>query len=369
MPSAQAAIARGHNFSAGPGALPTEVLEEVRDEMLSFRDAGASVMEISHRSPQYTDVHEGAKAKIRSLLGVGDEWHVLFLQGGASLQFHQVPLNFLGPGQTADYIDTGNWSAKAIKEAQIVARGRNATVNVAASSKDADYTFIPSDAETTRSPEAEWLHFTSNNTIYGTEFASEPLADVPLVCDASSDFLGRPISMERYGLIYAGAQKNVGPAGVCVTLVHDDFLKTRQGDLPTLLDYGTHAAKLFHTPPVFAIYILDKVMDWIERNGRLEGMKSRNASKAAALYAALDGSDFYRGTAREDSRSLMNVTFRLPSEDLEAQFIRESKEHGLLALKGYRTVGGVRASLYNAVSPEAVDALVSFMRDFEASNG
>lgn len=369
MQTVPVAIPRGHNFSAGPGALPTEVLEEVRDELLAFRDAGASVIEISHRSPQYTDVHEGAKAKIRSLLGVGDEWHIVFLQGGASLQFHQVPLNFLLPGQTADYIDTGNWSAKAIKEAQIVAADRGATVNVAASSKDADYTFIPSGDETSLSPEAAYVHFTSNNTIFGTQFASEPLAEAPLVCDASSDFLGRPIDMERYGLIYAGAQKNVGPAGVCVVMIHDDFLQTRQGGLPTLLDYGTHTAKLFHTPPVFAIYTLDKVMDWIGRNGGLTGMKARNEAKAATLYGAIDATDFYRGTARQDSRSLMNVTFRLPSEDLEARFLSEATEHGLLALKGYRTVGGVRASLYNAVSPEAVDALVSFMRDFETANG
>ncbi len=369
MPSAQAAIARGHNFSAGPGALPTEVLEEVRDELLSFRDAGASVMEISHRSPQYTAVHEGAKEKMKALLGIGEGWHVMFLQSGASMQFHQVPLNFLKPGQTADYHDTGNWSAKAVKEAQIVAKDRGAHVHVAASSADADYTFIPSEAQTQRSPEAAYLHFTSNNTIYGTEYAAEPLADCPLVCDASSDFLGRPIDTKRYGLIYAGAQKNIGPAGVTAVLVTDEFLQTRMDGLPTLLDYGTHAAKLFHTPPVFAIYIVDKVMDWITANGGLEGMKARNAAKAARLYGAIDAGDFYRGTAREDSRSLMNVTFRLPSEDLEAKFVSESKAHGLLALKGYRTVGGVRASLYNAVSPEAVEALVGFMRDFEAANG
>ena len=367
MPTAPAA--RGHNFSAGPAALPQEVLEEVRDEMLSYGDAQASIVEISHRSPQYTAVHEGAKAKIRSLLGLGDEWHVLFLQSGASLQFYQVPLNFLPAGGTADYLDTGNWSAKAIKEAEIVAKDRGARVNVAASSKDADYAYIPGADERRLSPEAAYLHFTSNNTIYGTEYREEPLADVPLVCDASSDFLGRPIDPSRYGLIYAGAQKNVGPAGVTVVLVRDAFLQTRASGLPTLLDYGTHAAKLFHTPPVFAIYILDKVMDWIEANGGLAGMAERNEKKAAMLYGAIDATDFYRGTAREDSRSLMNVTFRLPTEDLEAKFISESKQQGLLALKGYRTVGGVRASLYNAVSPEAVDALVSFMRDFEAANG
>lgn len=370
MSSAEAAILRGHNFSAGPAALPTEVLEEVREELLSYRDAKASIMEISHRSRQYTEVHENAKAAMKRLLGLGDDWHVLFLQGGASLQFHQVPLNFLGPGQTADYLDTGNWSAKAIKEAEIVARGRDgASVNVAASSKGADYTYIPGPDERQLTEGAAYVHFTSNNTIFGTEYASEPEADAPLVCDASSDFLGRPIDASRYGLIYAGAQKNIGPSGVCAVLIREDFLQTRQDGLPTLLDFGTHAAKLFHTPPSFAVYVLGKVMDWLEQGGGLAAMAERNEQKAAALYGAIDATDFYRGTAREDSRSLMNVTFRLPTEELEAQFIRESEAHDLLALKGYRTVGGVRASLYNAVSQEAVDALVSFMQEFERANG
>ena len=360
---------RGHNFSAGPGALPTEVLEEVRSELLSYRDADASIVEISHRSPQYTDVHEGAKARMRSLLGIGDEWHVLFLQGGASLQFHQVPLNFLPPGGRADYLDTGNWSAKAIVEAETVARARAAQAVTAASSRDADYTFIPGPSERTLSPNAAYVHFTSNNTIYGTQYATEPDAEAPLVCDASSDFLSRPIDMSRYGLIYAGAQKNLGPAGATVVLVHDDFLQTRQSDLPTLLDYGTHAKKLFHTPPVFSVYVLGKVLGWIERHGGLAGMQTRNAAKATTLYAAIDTSDFYRGTARPDSRSLMNVTFRLPSEKLEARFVAEATAERLLALKGYRTVGGVRASIYNAVSPESVDTLVSFMERFEADNG
>ncbi|MEM6326687.1 MAG: 3-phosphoserine/phosphohydroxythreonine transaminase [Bacteroidota bacterium] len=368
--SADAALVRGHNFSAGPAALPTEVLEEVREELLSFSDAKASVMEISHRSPQYTEVHEGAKAAMKRLLGLGDEWHILFLQGGASLQFHQVPLNFLGPGQTADYLDTGTWSAKAIKEARIVAKDRpGATATVASSSADAGYSFIPGHDERTLTEGAAYVHFTSNNTIFGTEYATEPEADAPLVCDASSDFLGRPIDASRYGLIYAGAQKNIGPSGVCAVLVREDFLQTRVDGLPTLLDFGTHAERLFHTPPSFAVYVLSKVMAWLERSGGLESMAERNRLKAATLYGAIDATDFYTGTAREDSRSLMNVTFRLPSEDLEAQFVREAETHDLLALKGYRTVGGVRASLYNAIPQESVDTLVSFMREFERANG
>ena len=368
MTAADLAV-RQHNFSAGPGALPTEVLEEVRDELPAYPGLGASIVEVSHRSGAYTEIHDRARARLRSLLGLGDDWHVLFLQGGASLQFHQVPLNFLAPGGTAAYLDTGTWSTKAIQEAEIVARDRGAAVNVAASSADADYTYIPEPSAWSVGPAAEWLHFTSNNTIRGTQFATEPIVDVPLVCDASSDFLSRPLDADRYGLIYAGAQKNIGPAGVCVVLVRDDFLRTRQPDLPTLLDYGTHAEKLFHTPPVFAVYVVDKVLGWIERHGGLAGMVERNRAKTSRLYGFLDASDFYTGTARPDSRSAMNVTFRLPSEELEARFVQEAGTFGLLALKGYRTVGGVRASIYNAVEPDSVRRLVEFMRQFEADNG
>ncbi len=360
---------RQHNFSAGPGALPAEVLEEVRDEATCYPGLGASIIEVSHRSGAYTEIAERAKSRLKSLLGLGDDWHVLFLQSGASLQFHQVPLNFLAPGGVASYLDTGAWSAKAIEEAEIVARDRGATVNVAASSAEADYTYIPTPSDWRVDPATAWLHFTSNNTIYGTQFHEAPIVDVPLVCDASSDFLSRPIDTDRYGLIYAGAQKNIGPAGVTVVLVQDDFLKTRQPGLPTLLDYGTHAAKLFHTPPVFAVYMVDKVLAWVERNGGLDGMVERNRAKVDRLYGAIDATDFYRGTARPDSRSHMNVTFRLPSDELEAQFIEETRHEGLLALKGYRTVGGIRASIYNAVEPRSVELLVEFMRQFEERYG
>ncbi len=360
---------RQHNFSAGPGALPTEVLEELRDELPVYPGVGASIIEVSHRSAAYSAIHERASARMKRLLGMGDDWHVVFLQGGASMQFHQVPLNFLPAGGSADYLDTGAWSAKAIKEARIVGRGRDARVSVAASSADADYTYIPDPADWELDPEAAYLHFTSNNTIYGTQFQTEPEAEVPLVCDASSDFLSRPIDVERYGLIYAGAQKNIGPAGATAVLIREDFLQRRLPDLPTMLDYGTHTAKLFNTPPVFAVYLIDKVLGWIEANGGLDGMVARNRAKAEALYGALDASDFYRPTVREDSRSQMNVTFRLPSEDLEAQFIEQAKGEGLLALKGHRSTGGVRASIYNAVSLDAVKALVDFMRRFEAENG
>ena len=359
---------RQHNFSAGPGALPTEVLEELRDEMPVYPGVGASMVEISHRSPAYSEVHERAGARVKSLLGLGDGWHVLFLQGGASMQFHQVPLNFLPAGGTASYLDTGAWSTKAFKEAEVVGRGRDAAPSVAASSAPG-YTTIPMPDTWTVDPASAYLHFTSNNTIYGTQFHDEPQAEMPLVCDASSDFLSRPIETDRYGLIYAGAQKNVGPAGVTVVLVQDDFLQTRAPGLPTMLDYGTHAAKLFNTPPVFAVYLVDKVLGWIERHGGLAGMVERNRAKVDLLYGALDASDFYSTPVREDSRSHMNVVFRLPSEDLEAQFVADAKREGLMALKGHRSAGGVRASIYNAVEPASVEALVGFMGRFEASHG
>ena len=360
---------RQHNFSAGPGALPREVLDAVRAELPVFPGVGASVMEISHRSPAYTEIHERAGARIRSLLGMGDAWHVVFLQGGASMQFHQVALNFLTDGATADYIDTGAWSTKAIKEARIVAQPRGATVHTAASSADADFSYIPDASERDTTDGAAYLHYTSNNTIYGTQFAAEPDCDAPLVCDASSDFLSRPLDVDRYGLIYAGAQKNIGPAGATAVLIHDDFLARRQPGLPTMMDYGTHAAKLFNTPPVFAVYIIDKVLGWIEANGGLNGMVARNKAKTDLLYGALDASEFYVPTVRPDSRSAMNVTFRLAQPDLEGRFIEDAKRAGLLALKGHRSVGGVRASIYNAVELESVRALVSFMERFEADHG
>ncbi|NNE69498.1 MAG: 3-phosphoserine/phosphohydroxythreonine transaminase [Rhodothermales bacterium] len=355
---------RVHNFSAGPAALPESVINEVREELPVYRDAGASVMEISHRSPQYTAIAESARTRMRSLLGIGDDWHVLFLHGGASTQFYQVPLNFLPEGATADYVDTGAWSAKAIKEARSVGN-----VNLAASSKEGNYTFIPSRGDWDVTPGAAYLHFTSNNTIHGTEYHVDPQVEAPLVCDASSDFLSRPIDMAGYGLIYAGAQKNLGPAGVTVVLVHDSFLAKRKDGVPTILDYRTHAEKLFHTPTVFAVYVVEKVLAWIEANGGLTGMAALNREKGALLYNRLDRTDFYRGTARPDSRSLMNVTFRLPSEDLEAEFVREAAKAGLAGLKGHRSVGGIRASTYNAVGMDSVSALVAFMDDFEARRG
>ena len=359
-----ATTARLHNFSAGPGTLPESVMLEVRDELPVYDGAGASIMEISHRSPEYTDVADRARAHMRALLGLSDDWHILFLQGGASLQFHQVPLNFMPAGGSADYLETGTWAKNALKEARFLGNARTA-----ASSADRNFSYIPDPAAWDLDPGAAYLHFTSNNTIFGTQFQVEPVVEVPLICDASSDFLSRPVTLDRYGLIYAGAQKNIGPAGVTVVLVREDFLQRRNQPLPTLLDYGTHTAKLYHTPPVFAVYVVEKVLRWLVDLGGLAAMQARNAAKAARLYARIDAGDFYTGTAAVQDRSKMNVTFRLPDEEREKRFVAEARVEGMIGLKGHRSVGGIRASLYNACPPEAVEALVSFMDEFERRNG
>ena len=355
---------RQYNFSAGPGTLPEEVLLEVKNELPVYDGIGASVMEISHRSPTYTEIAASARTRMRKLLGLGKDWHILFLQGGASMQFYQVPLNFIPAGGCADYLVTGTWSVKAVKEAALVGK-----INEAASSKDRSFSYIPDPATWQLDPSAAYLHYTSNNTVAGTQFSFEPDASVPLVCDASSDFLSRPIDLDRYGLIYAGAQKNIGPAGVTVVLVKDEFLERRNAGLATMMDYGTHTAKLFNTPPVFAVYVVEKVLRWLEGKGGIDGIQQINEKKAGLLYDRIDASDFYRGAAEQGSRSQMNVTFRLPSEDLEAAFVKEAAASGFQSLKGHRSVGGIRASIYNACPLGAVEALVSFMDEFEAKKG
>ena len=355
---------REFNFSAGPGVLPESVLTEIANELPVYKDIGTSVLEISHRSPIYTEIAESARTLLRKLLGLGDEWHILFLQGGASLQFYQTALNFLPADGSADYIVTGSWSKKAVKEAGLVGKA-----NVAASSESDNFNFIPDPSTWTLDPDADYVHFTSNNTIFGTQFHFTPEVDAPLVCDASSDFLSRPLELDRYGLIYAGAQKNIGPAGVTVVLIRDDFLSKRNSGLPTMLDYGTHTAKLFNTPPVFAVYAVEKVLRWLADLGGIPGIQKQNARKSKLLYDAIDSSSFYRGTAKPGSRSEMNVCFRISDEDLEPVFISEAAAAGLQALKGHRSVGGIRASIYNACPAEAVEALVGFMSEFERTRG
>jgi phosphoserine aminotransferase len=358
---------RIRNFNPGPGALPLPVLEEIQAEFLDYRGSGMSVTELSHRSGWFEDIiHEGV-ARTKRLLNLGDDFQVLFLQGGASLQFCMIPMNLALPDKTLLYVNTGSWATKAIKEAKILGRD----VRVVASSEDRDFSYIPKGFEVAR--DAAYLHLTSNNTIKGTQWPGFPEAGgVPLVCDMSSDIMSRPFEAGPFGLIYAGAQKNLGPAGTTLVILRRDMLERVPGDLPTMLKYTTFAEKdsLYNTPPCFAVYALNLVLKWIEETvGGLDQMEKRNIEKASLLYDLIDGSGFYRGTADADSRSLMNVTFRLPSEDLEGRFISEALKEGLGGLKGHRSVGGCRASIYNAVGVESVRALVDFMAAFEKKEG
>lgn len=357
---------RVHNFSAGPATLPVEVLQRAQAELLDYQGKGASIMELSHRGAEYTEVNNQAAARFRTLLGVGEEFHVLFLQGGASSQFMMVPFNFLGKNETADYLNTGSWSTKAIKEAKLFGN-----VHIGYSSEGKSFTSVPKDNELELTPDARYVHYTANNTICGTEYKKEPeTGDVPLVCDASSNFLSRPVDMSKYGLIYAGAQKNLGPAGVTIVIIHNDFLeKAHTDNVPTMLKYRTHVEKLFNTPPSFNVYMVNLVLEWLEEKGGIPAMDKMNEEKATLLYGEIDKDDFYKGTAEKDSRSRMNVTFRLPNEDLEKKFITEAGTNGMIGLKGHRSVGGMRASLYNACSLDSVNTLVSFMNEFRRKNG
>jgi phosphoserine aminotransferase len=358
---------RIHNFNAGPAALPLPVLQEAQAEFLNYHGSGMSICEISHRSKWFDDVINDAVARTRRLLDLDDRYEVLFIQGGASLQFAMVPMNLLGPEDAADYVNTGTWSTKAIKEAK--ALGKN--VSVVASSEDDNFSYIPKSIAF--DPSAVYVHLTSNNTIKGTQWAEFPdTGAVPIVADMSSDFLSRPLPMDRFGMIYAGAQKNIGPAGICMVVGRKDLIERPADGLPTMLRYATYAEKnsLYNTPPCFAIYIIQLVLKWLEETiGGLGAMDEINRRKAKLLYQAIDLSEFYRGTAAADSRSLMNITFRLPSEALEKKFVAEALDAGMGGLKGHRSVGGCRASIYNATGIEAVEALVDFMKDFEKQNG
>jgi phosphoserine aminotransferase len=360
---------RVHNFGAGPAALPVPVLEQAQSELLDYAGTGMSVLEMSHRSKAFEAIMKRAEADLRSLLGVGDDHAVLFLQGGASLQFAMVPMNLRGTGASADYVLTGHWSKAAFKEAQKGGRAR-----AGGSSEATTFDRIPGPGELDLDPEAAYLHFTSNNTIFGTQWTldPEPPPGVPLVCDASSDALSRPIDVSRYGLIYAGAQKNLGPAGVTLVVVRRDLLERTPGGLAAMLDYRLQAESrsLYNTPPTFAVYVVGLVLRWLLATGGLAGAARRNEEKAGLLYASIDGSGgFYRGHAQPGSRSLMNVTFRLPSEELEAAFLKEAQAESLDGLKGHRSVGGLRASVYNACPVESARALASFMDEFRRRRG
>ena len=355
------------NFSAGPAALPLPVLEQAQRELVSLPGVGMSVMEISHRSETFKSILNNAVDDIRKLADVPSRYKILILQGGASLQFSMVPMNLLEAGSTADYIDTGSWSKKAIKEAQ-----RVGLVNIAGTGKTEGYSRIPGQGEVNLTAGASYAHITSNNTIEGTEWSALPqLGDTPLVADASSDILSKPIDVGRYGLIYAGAQKNLGPAGITLVIIREDLLERSGDTLPAMLDYRTHAANdsLYNTPNTFGVYILGLTVKWLRSLGGLSAIGEINARKAAKLYAEIERSGFYRPSANKESRSLMNVTFRLETEELEALFVKEASAAGLDGLKGHRSVGGMRASIYNAFPEEGVDTLVEFMREFEQRMG
>ena len=358
---------RIYNFNAGPAALPLPVLEEIQENFLNFAGSGMSITEISHRSKWFDAVIEDAIARTKRLLKLDDKFHVLFLQGGASMQFCMIPMNLLPEGQAADYVNTGTWSTKAIKEAKIQGKA----VNVVASSEDRDFAYIPKNIPFNR--DAAYVHLTSNNTIKGTQWADFPETHgVPIMADMSSDIMSRSFDASPFGVIYAGAQKNIGPSGVCMVIIREDMLARVPQNIPTMLKYTTFSEKnsMFNTPPCFAIYMVQLVMKWMEETvGGLEKMAAVNEKKAGMLYDYMDGSGFYRGTADVDSRSRMNVTFRLPSEALEQKFIQDATKAGFGGLKGHRSVGGCRASIYNATGIEAIEALVDFMKTFEKSNG
>ena len=358
---------RIYNFSAGPAVLPLEVLEEAREHLIALPGVGMSILEISHRSKPFDDIIQGAEADIRTLAGIPEGYHVLFLQGGASLQFSMVPMNLLSQGGSADYIVTGSWSQKAVKEAK-----RVGAVKIAATTEGENFARIPAQQELTLDPEAAYLHYTTNNTIFGTEFSYVPNAGrVPLVADASSDIFSGPIDVSKFALIYAGAQKNLAPAGLTLVIIRDDMLKRTPASLPTMLQYTIHAENksLYNTPPVFTIYVMRLVLRWLLKSGGLEAIQRVNDRKAGKLYAEIDRTGFYRAHAQPGSRSRMNVTFRLPSEELEKTFAKDATAAGLDGLKGHRSVGGMRASIYNAFPEEGIDALVQFMQEFERKKG
>jgi phosphoserine aminotransferase len=355
------------NFSAGPAVLPVEVLEQAQRDLLSLPGVGMSILEVSHRSKPFEEILAGCEADLRTLANIPEGYHVLFLQGGASLQFSMVPMNLLPAGGSADYIVTGAWGQKAVKEAK-----RVGGVKIAASTESGNFTRVPQQSELKLDPGAAYVHYTTNNTIFGTEFHYLPeVGAVPLVADTSSDMFSRPIDVSKFALIYAGAQKNLAPAGLTLVIVRDDMLKRTPSTLPTMLQYGVHVENksMYNTPPVFAIYIMRLVLTWLLKRGGLEAIGKQNARKADTLYAEIDRTEFYRGHAQQDSRSRMNVTFRLPSEELEKKFAKEATAAGLDGLKGHRSVGGMRASIYNAFPEEGVGALVQFMQEFERRNG
>ncbi len=369
--SATATAHRVFNFSAGPAALPLPVLQQVQEEMLCYPGAGASVMELSHRGKVFMEIAHDAEATLRSLLGVSDDYAVLFLQGGSVLQFSMIPANLLrGTGKTAQYLVTGSWSKKAVDEAK-----KEGEIALAYNAKDSNFNHVPAAGDYSVPGDAAYLYYCSNETIQGVQFGSEPECpdSVPLVCDSSSDFLSRPLPVDKYGILYACAQKNAGPSGVTVVVIRKDLIERGSDSLPGYLNYKNHAEaeSMWNTPPTFAIYVLGKVAHWLADDiGGLAAMEKLNREKARLLYDVIDAhADFYKGHARPDCRSQMNVTFTLPNDELQSKFLSEAAALDLDSLKGHRSVGGIRASIYNAMPREGVETLASFMKDFVAKNG
>ncbi|MGB6288611.1 MAG: 3-phosphoserine/phosphohydroxythreonine transaminase [Desulfobulbales bacterium] len=357
---------RIYNFSPGPATLPYDILIQAAKDIVNFNDKGMGLIEMSHRSKEFIQVIDECEALLRELLSIPQNYKVLFLQGGASMQFAMVPMNLLGPGKMACYLNTGTWAKKAIKEAKLFG-----TVDVAFSSESTNFDRVPAPGDYMIPAEAEYLYFVSNNTIFGTQFQSMPETDKVMVCDMSSDILSRRIDVSRFGLIFAGAQKNMGPAGCTVVIIREDLLARAPENIPTMLRYKTHADKdsMFNTPPCFAIYAIGLVLKWLKNTGGLTAIEKMNQDKAALLYQAIDNSSFYKGHAQKDSRSMMNITFNLPTPDLEAKFVHEATALSLDGLKGHRSVGGCRASIYNAFPREGVEKLVHFMEEFAKHNG
>ena len=363
-------MARAYNFSAGPATLPLEVLQQVQNDLVDYKGTGMSVMEMSHRGKDYDKIHNEAIANFKELCGLGDDYEVLFVQGGGSMQFAMIPMNFLGAGQTADYLNAGTWSGKALKEAQKVAALRGATVHTIANCAKDIPTRMPEADEYAFSDNARYTHICTNETISGAQMKTLPDVRTPLFADMSSDILGIDRDFTKFDLFYAGAQKNLGPSGMAVVAIRKELAAAGDANIPTLLQYRTHVDNnsLYNTPPTFAIYVFGEVMKWIKRMGK-ETLFALNDAKAKKIYDAIDATAFYTGTARPAFRSNMNVTFRLPTEELEKKFVEEAKALGMSSLKGHRSVGGIRATIYNAFPMAGVDALVAFMKDFEARNG
>lgn len=357
---------RVHNFSAGPATLPLSVMERAQCEFVDYQGAGAGIMELSHRGPQFSAVIERAESNIRELMNISDDYAVCFIQGGASMQFAMIPMNLMLPGGVAEYADTGTWANKAAKEAAGFGETR-----IIASSKDTNYDRIPVIRHWSPDPAASYLHITSNNTVAGTQYHAFPETDAPLIADMSSDIMSREVKVDDFGLIYAGAQKNLGPSGVALVIIRKDLAERTPESVPTMLRYGTYIDKgsMFNTPPTFAIYMLCLVSDWLKELGGVRVIEEINDAKSEALYERIDQSEFYRSPVEGGSRSRMNVVFRLPSEELEARFVKEAAARGMTGLKGHRSVGGIRASIYNSMPLEGVERLIDFMNDFERANG